>query len=155
MFNKFIKWIRIHYDRIINSIAFYPALIAIGFLVLSYIMLKLDFSDFGKSLKSQWSFSLKDAETARTIAGTIAAGILSLAVFSFSMVMILLNQVASYMSNRVLEPLDWQSLSPDCVGILHWHHCICTFFIKHDSQCRFRSLRAHAEYVFPDQFNHY
>jgi len=105
MIKNIIKWLRIHYDRIINSIAFFPALIAVIFLVLSYLVLQLDFTDFGKSLKAQWHFSLKDASTARTIAGTVAAGILSLTVFSFSMVMILLNQAASNMSNRVLDQL--------------------------------------------------
>lgn len=100
-----IKWLRIHYGKIINSIAFYPALIAIAFLVLSYVVLQFDLSEAGKNIKSQWHFSLKDASTARTIAATIAAGILSLTVFSFSMVMILLNQAASNMSNRVLDQL--------------------------------------------------
>lgn len=64
----------------------------------------LDFSDYGKNLKSQLSWlSLRDASTARSIISTIAAGILSLSVFSFSMVMILLNQAASQMSNRMLD----------------------------------------------------
>ena len=102
---EIIKWLRIHYSKIINSIAFYPALIAIAFLVLSYAMLQFDLSEVGKNMKSQWHFSLKDASTARTTAATIAAGILSLTVFSFSMVMILLNQAASNMSNRVLDQL--------------------------------------------------
>ncbi|MEO8733334.1 MAG: DUF2254 family protein, partial [Flavobacteriales bacterium] len=48
---------------------------------------------------------LKDASAARAIATTIAAGIITLTVFSFSMVMIVLNQAASQLSNRVLEQL--------------------------------------------------
>ncbi|MFC6998406.1 DUF2254 domain-containing protein [Rufibacter roseus] len=106
MRKKLLKTVRRYYNRVVNSIAFYPAVIALVFLILSYIVLTLDFSEFGKELKSQWDFlSLKDASTARTIAATIAAGILSLTVFSFSMVMILLNQAASNMSNRVLGSL--------------------------------------------------
>lgn len=106
MRKKILKTVRQYYNRVINSIAFYPAIIALVFLVLSYTMLNIDFSDYGKQLKSQWDFfTLKDASTARTIAATIAAGVLSLTVFSFSMVMILLNQAASNMSNRVLGSL--------------------------------------------------
>ena len=106
MKNRFYKWIRKHYNVITGSIAFYPAIISIGFLVLSVLMLELDFSQLGKHIKSQLSWlSLRDASTARTIIGTIAGGIISLTVFSFSMVMILLNQAASQMSNRMLDSM--------------------------------------------------
>lgn len=97
---------RIYYNKMIESIAFYPAIIAIGFLILSWLMLELDFSEFGKNLKGGLSWlSLKDASTARTIISTVAGAILSLTVFSFSMVMIVLNQAASQMSNRVLNSM--------------------------------------------------
>lgn len=100
------KKIRLFYDKITKSIAFYPAIIAVGFLLLSWIMLKFDFSEAGKNIKSNLSWlSLKDADTARNIISTIAAAILSLTVFSFSMVMIVLNQAASQMSNRVLSSM--------------------------------------------------
>jgi len=104
--NKLSKWLRKNYDRTINSIAFYPALISIGFLLLSVLMLELDFSEAGKRIKSQLSWlSLRDASTARTILGTVAGGIISLTVFSFSMVMIMLNQAASQLSNRMLDSM--------------------------------------------------
>lgn len=106
MHKNILKWLRENYNKITNSIAFYPIIIAIGFLILSAILLQLDFSDWGKNFKSglHW-LSLKDASTARSIVSTIAAGILSFTVFSFSMVMILLNQAASQMSNRILESM--------------------------------------------------
>ncbi|WP_342645383.1 DUF2254 domain-containing protein [Mucilaginibacter sp. CSA2-8R] len=103
---KIIKWLRKHYSKIISSIAFYPAIIAVSFLLISIIMLKIDFSEAGKSFKQQLSWlSLKDASTARSILTTIAGGIISLTVFSFSMVMIILNQAASQMSNRILNSM--------------------------------------------------
>ena len=103
MNNRIIKWVRNNYIKIINSIAFYPAIIAIGFLILSVFMLRFDFSETGKHIKSSLSWlSLKDATTARSILSTIAGGLISLTVFSFSMVMIVLNQAASQMSNRML-----------------------------------------------------
>lgn len=106
MIKKIFKWIRKYYNETINSIAFYPALISIGFVLLSILMLELDFSETGKHLKSQLSWlSLRDASTARSILTTISGGIISLTVFSFSMVMILLNQAASQMSNRMLDSM--------------------------------------------------
>ncbi|MER2998006.1 DUF2254 domain-containing protein [Pontibacter populi] len=107
MKKRILKWVRRYYSNVVNSIAFYPALIALSFLVVSYLLLMFDFSDPGKNLKAKLLdfISLKDASTARTIASTIAGGILSLTVFSFSMVMLLLNQAASNMTNRVLGSL--------------------------------------------------
>lgn len=106
MKNGMIKWIRATSTRLVGSIAFYPAIISLGFLLLSVLMLEIDFSETGKNIKSQLSWlSLRDASTARSILGTIAGGIISLAVFSFSMVMILLNQAASQMSNRMLDSM--------------------------------------------------
>ncbi len=104
--NKFDKWVRKFYSKTINSIAFYPAIISLGFLLLSILMLELDFSETGKQLKSHLSWlSLRDASTARSILSTISGGIISLTVFSFSLVMIVLNQAASQMSNRMLDSM--------------------------------------------------
>lgn len=101
-----LKWLRLQYANIVNSIAFLPAIIAFLFLVLSWLMILFDFSATGKNIKAQLHWlSLKDASTARSIISAIAAGIISLTVFSFSMVMIVLNQAASQMSNRVLDKL--------------------------------------------------
>src|SRR5690606_34502526 len=49
--------------------------------------------------------TLKDASTARSIVSTVAGALISLTVFSFSLVMIVLNQAASQMSNRVLASM--------------------------------------------------
>lgn len=104
MVKNIFKWLRGHYFLIVNSIAFYPIIIAICFLLLAIGLIQFDYSETGKNFKAgaDW-LSLKDSNTARTIIATVAGGILSLAVFSFSMVMILLNQAASNMSNRILD----------------------------------------------------
>src|SRR5687767_9955376 len=103
---NFIHWLRRQYTSIVKSIAFYPALIALCFLLISIVMLKVDFSTGGKIFKTNSSWiRLRDADTARIIVSTITAGIISLTVFSFSMVMIVLNQAAAYMSNRILQNL--------------------------------------------------
>lgn len=103
---KVKKFIRIYYNKVVESIAFYPAIIAVAFLLLSWVMISFDFSETGKEFKAGLSWlSLKDASTARSIVSTVAGAIISLTVFSFSMVMIVLNQAASQMSNRVLNSM--------------------------------------------------
>lgn len=103
---KIISWIRRKIILFKGSIAFYPAIIACGFLLLAWLLIYIDFSATGKQIKQTLPWiSLKDANTARTIISTIVGGILSLTVFSFSMVMIVLNQAASQMSNRMLSSM--------------------------------------------------
>lgn len=103
---NFSKWMLRHLRRMVASIAFFPAVLVLVFLLLSYLMIHIDYSGLGKEIKAQarW-LKLKDASTARTIISVIAGGILSLTVFSFTMVMVVLNQAASQMSNRVLDRL--------------------------------------------------
>ena len=118
MLNTIRIWIQQRYFKIVNSIAFYPVLIALLFTGLSALLLELDFSAFGKELKTniKW-LSLRDASTARSIITAITAGVISLAVFSFSMVMIVLNQAASQMSNRVLDKLIGNRFQQMVLGI--------------------------------------
>jgi uncharacterized membrane protein len=91
-------------NKFIHSIAFIPAIMGVSFLALAILCIELDNSGVGNSLneKVRW-LTLKDAATARTIIATVAAGIISLTVFSFSMVMVVMNQAASQMSNRMLD----------------------------------------------------
>ncbi len=118
MWNGIRLWIGKRYQKIINSIAFYPALIAFLFLILSFLLISFDFSDYGKQLKSNLHWlSLKDASTARSIISSIVSGIISLTVFSFSMVMIILNQTASQMSNRILDNLIGNRFQQIVLGI--------------------------------------
>ncbi|MEO5977527.1 MAG: DUF2254 domain-containing protein [Chryseolinea sp.] len=111
-------WINESYHKVVNSIAFYPAIIAFLFLIFSVLSISFDFSDEGKQLKSQWQWlRLKDPSTARSIISSIAAGVISLTVFSFSMVMIVLNQTASQMSNRILDKLIGSRFQQIVLGI--------------------------------------
>lgn len=90
----------------IGSIAFYPAFIALLFVTLATGMVWFDQSPFAVELKAaNRLLGLKDASAARTIIATITAGVITLTVFSFSMVMIVLNQAASQLSNRILDQL--------------------------------------------------
>jgi uncharacterized membrane protein len=101
-----IKWFRKNYNKAIHGLLLFPALIMIGFLGLAIILLELDASGVGEKIneKVKW-LTLKDANTASTIASTVASGIISIMVFSFSMVMVVMTQIASQMSNRMLDNL--------------------------------------------------
>ncbi len=115
---KILNWFIITYRKTVNSIAFLPAVIALGFILLAIGMLLLDFSEAGKAFKSRLTwFSLKDASTARSVISSIVAGVISLSVFSFSMVMIVLNQAASQMSNRVLDKLIGNKFQQFILGV--------------------------------------
>lgn len=115
---KITKWFKIYYNKITGSIAFIPAILAVGFLLLSLGMLEIDFSQWGKQLKSGLSWlSLTDASTARSIISTVAGALITLTVFSFSLVMIVLNQAASQMSNRVLTTMIENRFQQIILGI--------------------------------------
>ncbi len=118
MFSQIKYWFINRSQKILNSISFYPALIGLLFLILAVLMLGFDLSIQGKEIKSNLPWlSIRDASTARSIISAVAAGIISLSVFSFSMVMIVLNQAASQMSNRVLDKLIGNRFQQVVLGI--------------------------------------
>lgn len=101
-----IHFVRRLYLRITNSIAFYPALMALGMFALAVGCLYIDATSYGNEIAEAVSFlAVRNIETARTLLGVLAGGLISLMVFSFSMVMIVLNQAASNYSPRVLPGL--------------------------------------------------
>lgn len=104
MTENVLKWIRRYSSKLFHSVGFFPAVIALGFFLLAIFSIGLDDRGWGLRANFKFSFlSLEDASTARSIAATITAGIISLMVFSFSMVMVVANQAATQMSNRMLD----------------------------------------------------
>lgn len=94
------------YQRIIHSLAFYPTLIAIGFFLLCLLTMAAEYQPWMMALKEHFDLGLvRNADNARLILGTLVAGILSLMVFSFSMVMVVLNNAAASLSPRVIPGL--------------------------------------------------
>ena len=80
-------------------------------------MIYLDYSEAGKSIKAATDWiKLKDPSTARTLVSVVAAGLISITVFSFSMVMVVLNQAASQLSNRILDKLVGNRLHQFIIG---------------------------------------
>ncbi|MGK2863082.1 MAG: DUF2254 domain-containing protein [Chitinophagaceae bacterium] len=118
MWTNFTIWLKERRNQMVNSIAFYPAVIAIAFLILSLLSIEFDFSKKGIEIKSHLQgLRLRDATTVRSIISSITAGIITLTVFSFTMVMIVLNQTASQLSNRILDKLIGSRFQQVVLGI--------------------------------------
>lgn len=147
------KTIRKLYNKITGSIAFVPGLMAFCFLILAWLMLKFDFSSVGMQIKSNYSLvKLRDASTARSIVSNITTGIISLVVFSFSMVMIVLNQAASQLSNRTLGNMianRFQQLVLGCyIGTIVYSLFLSTAIRELDQGVRVPSLSIYLLVLF-------
>ena len=97
------------YLNVINGIAFYPTVIAITLFFLSLVTLYIDEQSpgllFGYELAVD---NIIYPDSARALLGAIAGGMISLMVFSFSMVMVILSQTSSNYSPRLLPNLIGQ-----------------------------------------------
>lgn len=93
-------------NSITGSIAFYPTLYAVIALAFAFIMKWLESQGISRYLQNSFSpLVVNDVDTARNILTTLIAGGISILVFSFSMVMLLLSQAATNYSPRVLPSL--------------------------------------------------
>lgn len=94
------------YQRTMHSLALYPTLIALGFFLLCLLVMHIEYQPWMMSLKRGVDLGLvRNAENARLILSTLVGGILTLTVFSFSMVMVVLNNAAAALSPRVVPGL--------------------------------------------------
>ncbi|WKN40585.1 DUF2254 domain-containing protein [Tunicatimonas pelagia] len=106
VFRSLHRWLKTRSLDVLSSIAFIPSLLAGGFLLLSFVTLYLDESSPERLISYKLAVdNLIHPDSARTLLGSIVGGMLSLMVFSFSMVMIVLNQAAANYSPRVLPGL--------------------------------------------------
>ncbi len=103
---RWTNYFVLFYKKVITSIAFYPAMLTIIFLLFSILIIRIEYSPFLMDIKEDLSISLvHDADNGRLVLGTIVASIISLMVFSFSMVMVVLNRASATLSPRVLPGL--------------------------------------------------
>lgn len=118
MYAKLFQLFRNYYHQIRSSIAFVPAILALTFLIGAILIIRLDFSKPGEWVLERLPIiQLNDPTTARSILSTIIGGIISLTVFSFSLVMIMLNQAASSLTNRLLQGLVREKFHQVVMGI--------------------------------------
>jgi uncharacterized membrane protein len=89
-----------------DKIAFFPTIISLAGCVFAYIMMYAESKGISKYLiEFLPQLVINNTETARNILTTFIGGLISIMVFSFSMVMILLNQASSNFSPRLLPGL--------------------------------------------------
>jgi uncharacterized membrane protein len=94
------------YLRTIHSLAFYPTLISLGFLLACLLNIAIEYQPWLMALKAHLDIGLvRNADNARLILGTLVGGVMSLMVFSFSMVMVVLNNASAALSPRVVPGL--------------------------------------------------
>lgn len=91
--------------RVTESIALYPVLIPALYVVVALLVFAFESTDTAATLRDELPPGLIDADNSREVLGTLITGIISLVVFSFSMVMVVLNGAASRLSPRVLPGL--------------------------------------------------
>ena len=94
------------YQSLYNSIAFYPMIISFLFTVIAIVLINIDSNPVVKWIDDIAPILIiKHAESARSLLSVIIGGIISLTVFSFSMVMLTLSQASSNFSPRILPGL--------------------------------------------------
>ena len=98
--------------------AFYPSVIGLGFIALAILVMSVEFTEPVMWFKKRISLIMvKDPADARLLLGTIIGSIISLMVFSFSMVMVVLNQISGTLSPRVVPGLVTNKWHQTVLGV--------------------------------------
>jgi len=120
------QWLR----RITGSIAFYPAIIAIAFVILALLLIWVEYQPWLMDLKDNMDVVIVESvEDGRLVLGTLVASTISLMVFSFSMVMVVLNQASSSLSPRLLPGLITAKDNQVVMGFYLGTICLCLMLI--------------------------
>ncbi|MGK9064281.1 DUF2254 domain-containing protein [Stutzerimonas chloritidismutans] len=105
------------FKRITESIAFYPVIITAVYALIAAAVLTLENSSMAAPVSERLPAGLRDPDTGREILGTLVTSIVSLTVFSFSMVMVVLNGAAARLTPRVLPGLISDTRNRVILGI--------------------------------------
>jgi uncharacterized membrane protein len=103
---KFLRFFRTNWRRLQRKLAFLPTSLSLFMAALGFLFLHLDERFLAEFMRENAPILvIGSADTARAILTTLISGVISLTVFSFSMVMIVLNQAANNLSPRLLPDL--------------------------------------------------
>ncbi|WP_194850627.1 DUF2254 domain-containing protein [Nonlabens antarcticus] len=103
---KLYNRITAFYNTIKSKIAFYPTLLSLGGFLVALLMILLEKEGISRKLIEIFPLIvIEDGDTALNVLSTCIGGLISLMVFSFSMVMLLLSQASSNFSPRLLPGL--------------------------------------------------
>jgi uncharacterized membrane protein len=105
------------YKRMVSSIAFIPTVMILAALMLGVFVFYFEDYKYTRWLSENLTFVLvSGADNARMVLNTVIAGIISLTVFSFSMVMVVLNRTSDALSPRLLPQLVAQKFHQVVLG---------------------------------------
>lgn len=94
------------FNTIQSKIAFYPTLLAFSGFLFALLMMYLEQQGISREVMEVFPLLMvEDGDTALTVLSACLGGLISLMVFSFSMVMLLLSQASSNYSPRLLPGL--------------------------------------------------
>ncbi len=94
------------FNTVESKIAFYPTLLSITGFILAIVMIYLERQGISREIMDVFPLLLvEDGDTALSVLSACLGGLISLMVFSFSMVMLLLSQASSNYSPRLLPGL--------------------------------------------------
>lgn len=116
--------------RITSSIAFYPAIISASLSLFAIFFLWVEYQPWLMEIKPSLKFFLvKSIDDSRLLLGTLVAAVISLMVFSFSMVMIVLNQASNNLSPRIVPGLVTSIENQIVLGVYLGTICYCLLLI--------------------------
>lgn len=111
-----------------GNIAFYPSLISLGGMFFAFFMFYAEsWGISGYLIENAPVLVINNTETARGLLTTFIGGLISIMVFSFSLVMILLNQASSNFSPRLLPGLISNRRHQIILGIYNSTLLYCIF----------------------------
>lgn len=126
LYNKLLGIIRI----IKSKIVFYPTVFAITGIFFAFIIMYLESLGISRYLLDHLPVLVVDnGDTALTILSAIITGLISMMVFSFSMVMLLLSQASSNYSPRLLPGLISDKSHQIILGIYLGTILYCIFIL--------------------------
>lgn len=97
------QWILDGYQKLRYSIAFRPAVITWVFALMAGLMVSIEGQGIDAWLAAHFEpLTIRDNDTARLILGTLVGGMISMMVFSFTMVMTTLSRASATLSPRVI-----------------------------------------------------
>ncbi len=115
-------------EKLESNIAFYPSLISLFGLLFAFFMIYLESIGASRYLVEHAPILVvNNTETARSLLTTFIGGLISIMVFSFSLVMILLNQASSNFSPRLLPGLISNRRHQVILGIYNATLLYCIF----------------------------
>lgn len=113
-----------------SKIIFYPTVFALGGILFAFLMMYIETTGISRHLlETLPALVVDNGDTALTILSSIITGLISMMVFSFSMVMLLLSQAASNYSPRLLPGLISNKSHQIILGIFLGTILYCIFIL--------------------------